>query len=102
MTGSYIDLRRWPRPLHYGFEPIPLLNEWERKICDAWGENEPEVGCALQGWLQDAVSADTTQRQMLIKKIGSVLLAQAIGGKFSPIFFIQDIRTLISSGVLFL
>ena len=93
--GSYIDLRRCPQPSNSGFKPIPLTNEWERRICDSW---RSDAASDLQEWLQHAISDVNPQKEVIIE--GALAkLSQAIERKVSPIFFIMDIRALISHGV---
>ena len=93
--GSYIDLRRCPQPSNSGFRPIPLTNEWERRICDSW---RSDAASDLKEWLQHAISDVNPQKEALIEEALSKL-SQATERGVSPIFFIMDIRELISSGV---
>ena len=77
MTGSYISLPGLELPPKCHFKTIPILNEWERQICEAWVENEQAVDRALRGWLRDAAGSDDSKVQKLIG-IAETILTSAI------------------------
>ena len=98
MTGSYISLRGLELPPQCRFKSIPIDNNWEQRICDAWGSNEFEVRRALRDWLQDTIRSNGLRQQKLLDN-GRAMLSLAIERKTTPIFFIMDIRELIAGKV---
>ena len=95
MTGSYISLPGLELPLQCRFKTIPILNEWERQICDAWMESERAVDSVLRDWLREAAGSDESKAQKMIG-IAATVLTSAFERKISPIFFVEDIRALIA------
>ena len=98
MTGSYINLKRKGLPPHCGFKPIALSNVWEWRICLAWRSNDAEVERAVDEWIRYAIKDPDDQHrgELMFLKKGREILTRAREAKTSPIFFIQDIRELIT------